>query len=1002
MAMGNERKVSDMKRILCILMALLALAWGFAALAEGVSWEFDTYNYELEGYSGTVSELVIPAKIEGCTVDIIGLNVLQSAQGVTAITLPETVRQIENGAISFCEDLTSLTLNEGLVVVGDNVVICNDMLAEVRIPASVCYIGERSFYNCMNLEKVVFEGECPVILADAFTSLAEDVVFVIPDDRMDEYAQAFARLDLYPDLQASGSVAKQVDYSCSPEQFVFDPDNGMIVSYEGYDVRVDVPADIDGVPVRGIAAQAFADKPYLCYVTLPEGVEVIGEAAFENCGRLVHVDFPSTLREIGSRAFARCSAIRKLNLPEGLEVIGSEAFDDAIRISGALHLPQGLREIGDRAFAHCNWLEEIYIPSSVDAIGENAFEDCGFNYAVFEGSTLPQMPDNVFTDCYYLADIDLHTKATRQEMLELQAVVDALGLSCRVWRMQNPDVEYIEDGLDVYAGDTMTGYTGSQTHIRPWDTFDDIDITALGDGAFKGNTVIEYFAVPYNDAFTTIGAEAFADSCVRVVDLFDSVTTVGEGAFRNCIYLEELVLPESVTSVGSGALAGCTGLKKLTVLCDPAVLPDDLLAGCAPELEICVAETATDEQLKTLSRVAGRAWNNPVTRPGEPLPCVEPMPYAALPGEDFWYDAEFSRLDNYMGYERNLILPREIDGVALAMLGGSVMNRASCGDNYEMELPVVSVVIPETYTEIVPYAFANCETLETVICYAPIELLPEGAFSNCTALREVIFVNSVRAVEAYAFENCPNLETVYVGPYVETVSEDAFAGEALNPITDPAMMPDVDALLASVKRDPAPTPAPTATPAPAVPVGPEGEAFLGMWNGTQMELGGDVMDLAVLDMAFSLYLTADGRMLISDEEIGDVSLAPDDAWINWYLEDGAAFCAEGSMLILEDGSLRLEQDGMAILFTREGAEIVPGAPATTPATAAEPIRSEVPAADAGSLMETKYVCVSADVEGVTIQASMLGAEYALVFHEDGTSDFTVAGVTVPGHPVGGA
>lgn len=89
--------------------------------------------------------------------------------------------------------------------------------------------------------------------------------------------------------------------------------------------------------------------------------------------------------------------------------------------------------------------------------------------------------------------------------------------------------------------------------------------------------------------FTTIGAEAFADSSVRIIDLFDSVTTIGAGAFRDCANLEEMVIPESVTSVGSGALAGCTDLKKLTVLCDPSLLPADLLSGSNPALEFYAA-----------------------------------------------------------------------------------------------------------------------------------------------------------------------------------------------------------------------------------------------------------------------------------------------------------------------------------------------------------------------------------------------------------------------------
>lgn len=44
----------------------------------------------------------------------------------------------------------------------------------------------------------------------------------------------------------------------------------------------------------------------------------------------------------------------------------------------------------------------------------------------------------------------------------------------------------------------------------------------------------------------------------------------------------------------------------------------------------------------------------------------------------------------------------------------------------------------------------------------------------------------------------------------------------------------------------------------------------------------------------------------------------------------------------------------------------------------------------------KFVCVNADVEGYTLDASMLGGEYSLVLHENGTTDFVMVGTAVPG------
>ena len=978
-----------MKKILCILAVLLILTVCLPALAEESVWAFDYNDYKLTEYMGGEGEVVIPGSIDSCSVDILGGYLFNGNETITSLTLPSSLKQVEDSAIAFCGNLTELIIPEGVQIIGDNCFISNPGLTEITIPASVRYIGANSFGSNESLKKVTFMGKCPILAGAAFDWLAEGAEIYVPDDQYEAYAAALSEAECTAAVLPSGANAVVIDHATDPSLFDFDAATGTITRFNGFDVCVEIPASIHDVPVKAIGEYAFAEHRYLCCLTLPEGLETIGASAFEGCNTLVHIDFPSTLKDIGSRAFYAGYKGYGLELP-AVETIGDEAFAWCIRISNPIELPEGLRTIGNNAFGDCSWLSEVYLPASVEAIGERAFAGTALNYLVFEGQALPEMAPNTLEDCAYLADIDLHTKASKQEMLDLQASVDALGLSCRVWRTQNPDVDYVNDGLDVYENGVLTAYTGTQSHLRPWDTYDDVSVTGIGSGVFKDNQTIEYFSVPYNDLFTTIGAEAFAGSSVRTVDLFDSVTTIEDGAFRDCANLEELILPESVTHVGSGALGGCTGLKKLTVLCDPSILPGNLLEGCAAEMEIYAGENATEDQLKYLSSIAGRAWNNPVTRIGEPLPEVQAMPYAPLPGADFWYDPDFARLDRYNGYERNLILPREIDGVQLTMLGADAMGRAFCGDNYEMELPVVSVVIPETYTEIAPYAFANCETLETVVCYAPIELLPDYAFQNCTSLRELIFVNGVHGIGAYAFDNCPNLNTVYIGQYAENIHESAFLDEnneslwsLASCITDPALLPNVDALLSSVKLDPMPTPEPAATPEPAMPVGEEGAAFFGTWHGVEMDMGGKLMKLSDLDMVMTLLLCEDGRMLISDSDTIDASLAEEGDWLNWRVENGTAISKEGSMTITEDGRLCIEEDELMLYFIREGA-------ANESATEAF-----VPAAQ-NDAFEVKYVCVNADVNGYTVDASMLGGTYSLVFHENGAADFVVAGAPLPG------
>jgi hypothetical protein len=48
----------------------------------------------------------------------------------------------------------------------------------------------------------------------------------------------------------------------------------------------------------------------------------------------------------------------------------------------------------------------------------------------------------------------------------------------------------------------------------------------------------------------------------------NSVTSIGDGAFRGCRGLTKLTLPNSVTSIGESAFYLCSGLSKITSLAE--------------------------------------------------------------------------------------------------------------------------------------------------------------------------------------------------------------------------------------------------------------------------------------------------------------------------------------------------------------------------------------------------------------------------------------------------
>lgn len=579
-----------MKRSLILVLSLLMLALCIPALAESTDWNYDANYAILRGYEGAGGDVVVPAEIDGFTVDVIGISAFKG-DTITSLTLPETVLELRSNAVSSCENLVSVTLPQSLVVINRmNFFSCN-ALSEVTIPAGVRYIGDTSFRFCDALRKITFEGVCPAIDMDCFSILPEDAVAYVPDDQLEAYTAAFEKAGSTVSVQPSGKNAVIVENNgYVEEEFDFDASTGTITSYNGYATYLAIPETIGGAPVKAIGPEAFASHSYLAFLELPEGLETIGDSAFYNCETLGRVKFPSTLKTIGSNAFYNAYKSSVLELTS-VESIGDYAFYFA-GIKGSLELPEGLKSIGENAFESCpNMGADLYLPSTLESIGSNAFKgDYNIQYIVLESPTAPTLGENVFAGCDYLYDIDLNAHGTRQEMQQWQAYVDALGLSCRVWRAQDPTAQSPEKGSYTYDNCVLTEYTGTRTRIHPHLTVSKEPVVGLSDGVFKDSQTIEYFSVAHNDEFTTIGAEAFMNSSLKDVDLFDSVTDIGARAFAGCAQLEALTLPDSLTTIGEGALDGLTGLKKLVIQCDPAIIPAGVFANL-PALSDVTVET---------------------------------------------------------------------------------------------------------------------------------------------------------------------------------------------------------------------------------------------------------------------------------------------------------------------------------------------------------------------------------------------------------------------------
>lgn len=264
------------------------------------------------------------------SVEGIGDYAFSGCDGLTAVTLPETVKAVGRGAFEGCSSLKRILLPEGVTFLGDGAFSGCTELESVRIPKSLQTIGAYAFLGCAKLESIVVAEGNPSYCGEG-NCLIE---------------------------VASGVLIR----GCANSQ---------------------IPAD---GRVRIIGEAAFSGCVSLTSIALPDHVTEIRSAAFEGCVAMTEITLPKGITTVGDHAFARCAGLIEIELNEGLITLGDAALLGCVRLR-EIYLPSTLRQIGDNAFFRCTGLGRIILPRGLETVGSEVLEGCTIlTEAIFTGS----------------------------------------------------------------------------------------------------------------------------------------------------------------------------------------------------------------------------------------------------------------------------------------------------------------------------------------------------------------------------------------------------------------------------------------------------------------------------------------------------------------------------------------------------------------------------------------------------------------------------------------
>lgn len=110
---------------------------------------------ELTGYHGVEQDVVIPSEVDGYTVSKVGFACFSFNRKIISVEIPSSVKVIDD-CFAYCTNLETITLHEGLEVIGDDTFKSCEKLKSITLPSTVTEIGKNAFDECKMLEKVTF------------------------------------------------------------------------------------------------------------------------------------------------------------------------------------------------------------------------------------------------------------------------------------------------------------------------------------------------------------------------------------------------------------------------------------------------------------------------------------------------------------------------------------------------------------------------------------------------------------------------------------------------------------------------------------------------------------------------------------------------------------------------------------------------------------------------------------------------------------------------------
>lgn len=235
----------------------------------------------------------------------------------------------------------------------------------------------------------------------------------------------------------------------------------------------------------------------------------------------------------------------------------------------------------------------------------------------------------------------------------------------------------------------------------------------------------------------TISYGALSSSDIKSVEICEGVTRIEEDAFRRCLELTEVKLPNSIEEIGNGAFMACMKLETVKI----------------PDKAIDIEKMAF-EHTPFYEKIKETCWENGMLYINRILVDVEDKTqksYAIKEGTLSVTHGAFSNCTELTSVE----IPSSV-----IMLGSEAFSGCTA---------LTSIEIPNGVITLGSEVFSGCIALTSVEISSTVKKIGSLAFSDCKLLTSITLPNGLNQLGSSSFHGCDALTSIEIPSSVKSI-----------------------------------------------------------------------------------------------------------------------------------------------------------------------------------------------------------------------------------------